>query len=187
MSTCLFCSTITSSSLFPEPNCRWPSTITPPIHFPLRKHVTRNSPWGIARVFQDEGVGVLFPDESVSLPEFDSDEGRDVDGGLVNGVAETLEEKEGTLGLSKDLVRGRFVKKREDEEEEDGYGSRFKLRNGKQVCCFERSCAIFRWFWFVQFLIEKFEGCVWIKRRLKLRSLVRIVVQKNDSRKIMVV
>lgn len=132
MSTCLFCSTITSSSLFPEPNCRWPSTITPPIHFILRKHVTRNSPWGIARVFQDEGVGVLFPDESVSLPEFDSDEGRDVDGGLVNGVAGTVEEKEGTLGLSNDFVRRRFVKKR-DEEEEDGYESRFKLRNGKQV------------------------------------------------------
>lgn len=143
MSTCLFCSTIrSSSSLISEPNCRWPTTTNPntsrPVQFALRKHVNRNNSRGIARVFQEEGVGVLFPDESVSLREIDAGEGRDVDGGVGGGVAEAVEETEGALGLTKDSPPpGRYVRKREEYAEEDRFESRFKLRNGKEVCSFD--------------------------------------------------
>ncbi|KAG5543132.1 hypothetical protein RHGRI_016025 [Rhododendron griersonianum] len=140
MSTCLFCSTIrSSSSLISEPNCRWPTTTNPntsrPVQFALRKHVNRNNSRGIARVFQEEGVGVLFPDESVSLREIDAGEGRDVDGGVGGGVAEAVEETEGALGLTKDSLPppGRYARKREEYAEEDRFESRFKLRNGKEV------------------------------------------------------
>lgn len=139
MSTCLFCSTIrSSSSLISEPNCRWPTTTNPntsrPVQFALRKHVNRNNSRGIARVFQEEGVGVLFPDESVSLREIDAGEGRDVDGGVGGGVAEAVEETEGALGLTKDSPPpGRYVRKREEYAEDDRFESRFKLRNGKEV------------------------------------------------------
>ncbi|XP_058220754.1 uncharacterized protein LOC131330982 [Rhododendron vialii] len=140
MSTCLFCSTIrSSSSIISEPNCRWPTTTNPnisrPVQFALRKHLNRNNSRGIARVFQEEGVGVLFPDESVSLREIDAGEGRDVDGGVGGGVAEAVEETEGALGLTKDSPPppGRYVRKREEYAEEDRFESRFKLRNGKEV------------------------------------------------------
>ncbi|KAI8549604.1 hypothetical protein RHMOL_Rhmol06G0037900 [Rhododendron molle] len=139
MSTCLFCSTTRfSSSLISEPNCRWPTTTNPntsrPVQFALRKHVNRNNSRGIARVFQEEAVGVLFPDESVSLREIDAGEGRDVDGRVGGGVAEAVEETEGALGLTKDSPPpGRYVRKREENAEEDRFESRFKLRNGKEV------------------------------------------------------
>ncbi|KAF7141350.1 hypothetical protein RHSIM_Rhsim06G0028500 [Rhododendron simsii] len=144
MSTCLFCSTIrSSSSLISEPNCRWPTTTnlntSRPVQFALRKQVNRNNSRGIARVFQEEGVGVLFPDESVSLREIDAGEGKDVDGEVGGGVAEAVEETEGALGLTKDSQPppGRYVRKREEYAEEDRFESRFKLRNGKEVCSFD--------------------------------------------------
>ncbi|XP_057469694.1 uncharacterized protein LOC130758781 [Actinidia eriantha] len=131
MSACSFCSVTRPLPLIPKsgfPN-RNPD-LNRTTHFTLRRDLSKNS-WRIARVIQEEGVGILSPDDTVSLrtPVLETGEEREVDG-VVDGVAETLveEEEERTPNSSR-----RYAKKGEDEEEEDRYDARFKLRNGREV------------------------------------------------------
>ncbi|PSR99648.1 GTPase [Actinidia chinensis var. chinensis] len=131
MSACSFCYVtrplpLMRKSGFPSRNPDLNCTT----HFTLRRDLSKIS-WRIARVLQEEGVGILYPDDTVSLrtPVLETGEEREVDG-VVDGVAETLveEEEERTPNSSR-----RYAKKGEDEEEEDRYDARFKLRNGREV------------------------------------------------------
>ena len=131
MSACSFCSLTRPLPLIPISGFRLRNPdLNRTTHFTLRRDLSKNS-WRIARVLQEEGVGILSPDDTVSLrtPVLETDEEREVDG-VVDGVAETLveEEEERTPNSSR-----RYAKKGEDEEEEDRYDARFKLRNGREV------------------------------------------------------
>ncbi|GFZ10358.1 GTP-binding protein, HflX [Actinidia rufa] len=130
MSACSFCSVtrplpLITKSGFPSRN----PDLNRTTHFTLRRDLSKNS-WRIARVIQEEEVGILSPDDTISLrtPVLETGEEREVDG-VVDGVAETLveEEEERTPNSSR-----RYAKKGEDEEE-DRYDARFKLRNGREV------------------------------------------------------
>ncbi|KAL6995731.1 hypothetical protein U1Q18_005865 [Sarracenia purpurea var. burkii] len=127
MNACSFCSAVRPLNLFPRSDSRShrsPNNTNRPIHFILRRNVSKIS-CGLARVLQEEGVGVLSQDHDFSVEE--------VVDGVVNGVAEIAVEEERTPNLPKAFLR-RHGKNREDEEEkEDSYDTRFKLRNGKEI------------------------------------------------------
>uniref|UniRef100_A0A5B7BDQ1 Putative GTPase HflX n=1 Tax=Davidia involucrata TaxID=16924 RepID=A0A5B7BDQ1_DAVIN len=127
--TACFCSIIRPSRLIPETDCRWiPNPNRPPVHFTLPIHTKKNS-WGLLKVLQEEGLGVLSPEDTVSLrnPVIDSKEEEVL--GVVNGVS-TTELEETTLNSSKASPK-RITKKKEDKE--DRYDSRFTLRNGREI------------------------------------------------------
>ncbi|XP_052203285.1 uncharacterized protein LOC127808742 [Diospyros lotus] len=129
MSACLFCSAIRSLPPVSESSCRLLPSPNPnrPIRSPFQSRNSNKNSWRLARVLQDEGVGVLWPDDAVSMraPAIDASEETEVVGNGVAGDAVELERTPNSLR--------RFPKKRVDENEEDSYDSRFKLRNGREV------------------------------------------------------
>ncbi|KAL7261871.1 hypothetical protein ACSBR1_000295 [Camellia fascicularis] len=120
MSACLFSWAIRPFPLIPESDSRWPPNPNSIRSIHLKQHLLlKNS--------RDEGVGVISPDDTVSLRTPLIEAAISING----GVAETVVEQGTTPDLSKASTR-RYSKKREDMEE-DGYDSRFKLRNGREV------------------------------------------------------
>ncbi|KAI8015966.1 GTPase HflX [Camellia lanceoleosa] len=120
MSACLFSWAIRPFPLIPESDSRWPPNPNSIRSIHLKQHlILKNS--------RDEGVGVISPDDTVSLRTPLIEAAISING----GVAETVVEQGTTPDLPKASTR-RHSKKREDMEE-DGYDSRFKLRNGREV------------------------------------------------------
>ncbi|THF99304.1 hypothetical protein TEA_002683 [Camellia sinensis var. sinensis] len=120
MSACLFSWAIRPFPLIPESDSRWPPNPTSIRSIHLKQHlILKNS--------RDEGVGVISPDDTVSLRTPLIEAAISING----GVAETVVEQGTTPDFPKASTR-RYSKKREDMEE-DGYDSRFKLRNGREV------------------------------------------------------
>lgn len=122
MSSCCCYSAIRATTpLIRQPdNCgRWISNPRPPLRFSL----TRNTNYKI-RVVQD-GIGVLPPEDKVSLQS--------------SAVIDDTTEKEEFHGLlaqeppvQETPPKNRIVKKKNEYDDDDD--TRFKLRNGREVC-----------------------------------------------------